>query len=58
MERSGRAEGSFWDRLGRTGRILAIIAAVVILGAGAAYAGTTLLGGDDGGMGGKNKNGK
>jgi len=49
MERSGLAEGSFWDRLGRTGRILAIIAAVVILGAGAAYAGTTLLGKDDGG---------
>jgi len=49
MERSGLAEGSFWDRLGRTGRIMAIIAAVVILGAAAAYAGTTLIGGDDSG---------
>jgi len=57
MERSGLAEGSFWDRLGRTGRILAIIAAVVILGAGAAYAGTTLLGKDDNAKT-KNANGK
>ncbi|MDQ2699944.1 MAG: LytR C-terminal domain-containing protein [Actinomycetota bacterium] len=47
LERSGMIEGSFWDRLGRTGRILAIIAAVVVLGAGAAYAGTTLLGSDE-----------
>ena len=52
MERSGLVEGSFWDRLGRTGRIMAIIAAVVVLGAGAAYAGSTLLGGDDSGSGG------
>jgi hypothetical protein len=58
MERTGLAEDSFWGRLGRTGRILAIIAAVVILGAGAAYAGTTLLGGDDGAKTGKNKPGK
>lgn len=49
LERTGMAEGSFWDRLGRTGRIMAIIAAVVVLGAGAAYAGTTLLGSDDSG---------
>lgn len=49
MERSGLVADSWWARLGRTGRVLAIIAAVVILGAGAAYAGTTLLGGDDGG---------
>ncbi|MGA7436144.1 MAG: LytR C-terminal domain-containing protein [Solirubrobacterales bacterium] len=49
MEREGLIGGSFWDRLGRTGRILAIVATVIILGAGAAYAGTTLLGGDDGG---------
>lgn len=49
LERSGLAGGSFWDRLGRTGRVLAIIAAVLVLGAGAAYAGTTLLGGSDGG---------
>lgn len=57
MERSGLIEDSWWGRLGRTGRVIAIIAAVVILGAGAAYAGTTLLGGDDGGnagSGGKN----
>ena len=27
MERSGLVEGSFWDRLGRTGRIMVIIAA-------------------------------
>lgn len=47
MEREGLVEGSFWERLGRTGRILVIVAAVIILGAGAAYAGTTLLGGDD-----------
>lgn len=48
-ERSGRAGGSRWDRLGRTGRVLAIIAAVVVLGAAAAFAGTTLLGDDSGG---------
>lgn len=48
MERSGLGEASFWDRLGRTGRILAIIAAVVVLAAAAAYAGTSLIGGDDG----------
>lgn len=53
LERSGLAEDSFWGRLGRTGRVLAIVAAVVILGAGAAYAGTTLLGGDDSGNAGK-----
>ncbi len=49
LERSGLDDDSFWNRLGRTGRVMAIVAAVVILGAGAAYAGTTLLGGDDGG---------
>lgn len=58
MERSGLVEGSFWDRLGRTGRILAIIAAVVVLGAVAAYAGSTLLGGDDAGTGGGTGNTK
>ncbi|MEX0620022.1 MAG: LytR C-terminal domain-containing protein, partial [Solirubrobacterales bacterium] len=47
LSRSGHAGGGFWDRLGRTGRIMAIAAAVLIIGAGAAYAGTTLLGGDD-----------
>jgi hypothetical protein len=47
LERTGAINPSFWDRLGRPGRVMAIIAAVVILGAGAAYAGTTLLGGDD-----------
>jgi len=58
MERSGYVEGSFWDRLGRTGRIMAIIAAVVVLGAAAAYAGTTLLGGDDSGSTGAAKSKK
>lgn len=47
LERSELSGGSFWDRLGRPGRIMAIVAAVLIVGAGAAYAGTTLLGGDD-----------
>lgn len=54
LQRDGLVEGSFWERLGRTGRILAIVAAVVVLGAGAAYAGTTLLG-DDGGSTAGNK---
>lgn len=58
LDRTGMAEGSFWDRLGRTGRIMAIIAAVVILGAGAAYAGTTLLGKDSGGKAAKSDGGK
>jgi len=58
MERSGFDDGSFWDRLGRTGRILAIIAAVVVLGAAAAYAGTTLLGNDDSGSTGTTGNAK
>jgi len=57
MERDGIIQGSYWDRLGRTGRVLAIVAAVVILGAGAAYAGTTLLGSDDGGSGSGSKKG-
>jgi hypothetical protein len=48
LERSDLAGGSFWDRLGRTGRIMAIVAVVLVIGAGAAYAGTTLLGSDDG----------
>lgn len=47
LARSGYAEGSFWDRLGRPGRIMVIVATVLILGAAAAWAGTTLLG-DDG----------
>ncbi len=47
LERDGYGGGSFWDRLGRPGRVMAIIAAVLVVGAGAAYAGTTLLGGDD-----------
>jgi hypothetical protein len=47
LERSDLAGGSFWDRLGRPGRIMVIVAAVLIVGAGAAYAGTNLLGGDD-----------
>jgi len=47
--RAGYSEGSFWERLGRPGRIMAIIAAVLILGAAAAWAGTSLLGGSDNG---------
>lgn len=49
LERTGYAESSFWERLGRPGRIMVILATVLILGAAAAWAGTTLLGGDDGG---------
>jgi len=48
LERAGLAEPSYWDRLGRTGRIIAILAAVLILGAAAAWAGTSLLGSDSG----------
>ena len=47
LERDGYGGGNFWDRLGRTGRIMAIIAAVLVVGAGAAFAATTMLGGDD-----------
>lgn len=49
LDRTGEVDGNFWDRLGRTGRIIAIVAAVLIIGAIAAFAGTTLLGGDSGG---------
>jgi hypothetical protein len=47
LERNDLAGGGFWDRLGPTGRVMAIVAAVLVVGAGAAYAGTTLLGSDD-----------
>lgn len=43
MERAGLIETSYWDRLGRSGRIIAIVAAVLILGAAAAWAATSLL---------------
>lgn len=46
LERAGLIEQSFWDRLGRSGRIIAIVAAVLILGAAAAFAATSLLGSD------------
>ena len=46
LERAGLLEESFWDRLGRSGRIIAIVAAVLILGAAAAWAATSLLGSD------------
>lgn len=51
LERAGLAEPSYWDRLGRSGRIIAIVAVVLILGAAAAWAATSLLGSDsnDGG---------
>ncbi len=56
-EREGYG-GGFWERLGRPGRVMAIIAAVLVIGAGAAYAGTTLLGDDDAtNKAGKNNNG-
>jgi len=48
IERAGLAQPSFWDRLGRSGRIIAIVAAVLVLGAAAAWAATTLLGSDSG----------
>lgn len=47
--RAGYAEPSFWERLGRPGRIMAIVAVILMLGAAAAWAGTSLIGGDDGG---------
>lgn len=46
LERAGLVEPSFWDRLGRSGRIIAIVAAVLILGAAAAWAATSLLSSD------------
>lgn len=47
--REGYADASFWERLGRPGRIMAVVAAILILGAAAAWAGTSFLGdGDDG----------
>ena len=57
LEREGYGGASFWDRLGRPGRVMAIIAAVLVVGAGAAYAGTTLLGGDDSSTKAGNNNG-
>ena len=47
MGRAGEFEESFWDRLGRSGRIIAIVAAVLILGAAAAWAATSLLSDSD-----------
>lgn len=40
--------GSFWERLGRGGRIMMIVAAILVVGAAAAWAGTSLLGKNDG----------
>lgn len=57
IERTGY-DGGFWDRLGRPGRIMVILAAVIVLGAGAAWAGTSLLGDDGDGGGGGQKAGK
>jgi hypothetical protein len=51
LERAGLIEPSFWDRLGRSGRIIAIVAAVLVLGAAAAFAATSLLGSDSGDSG-------
>ena len=47
MERAGLVEPSWWERLGKSGRIIAIVAAVLILGAAAAWAASSLLGSDD-----------
>lgn len=52
LQRAGLAGGSYWDRLGRTGRILAVIAVVVVVGAAAAFAATSLMSDDSGGGGG------
>ncbi len=57
LEREGYGNDGFWQRLGRPGRVMAIIAAVLVVGAGAAYAGTTLLGGDDANTQAGNNNG-
>lgn len=57
MERAGLIEESFWDRLGRSGRIIAIVAAVLILGAAAAWAATSLLGSDSDNSGNQNRRG-
>ncbi|MCB0862319.1 MAG: LytR C-terminal domain-containing protein [Solirubrobacterales bacterium] len=57
LERAGLAEPSFWDRLGRSGRIIAIVAAVLILGAAAAWAATSLLGSDESQTGNGGQNG-
>lgn len=57
LERAGLADSSFWDRLGRSGRIIAIVAAVLILGAAAAWAATSLLGSDSGNEGNQRRQG-
>jgi len=57
LERDGLINPSFWDRLGRGGRIMTIVAGVLVLGAAGAFAGTTLLGGNDGTVGQGNGNG-
>ena len=57
MERAGLLEESYWDRLGRSGRIIAIVAAVLILGAAAAFAATSLLGSDSDYSGNQNRRG-
>lgn len=43
LERAGLLETSFWDRLGRSGRVIAVVAAVLVLGAAGAWAATSLL---------------
>lgn len=47
LERAGLVETSFWDRLGRSGRIIAVVAVVLVLGAAGAWAATSLLGTED-----------
>lgn len=58
MERAGLVEPSWWERLGKSGRIIAIVAAVLILGAAAAWAASSLLGSDSDQAGNQNRQGQ
>lgn len=58
--REGYGEGSFWQRLGRPGRIMAVVAVILVLGAAGAWAGKSYLTGKDEGsnVAAKGKQGK
>ncbi len=58
LERAGLVEPSYWDRLGKSGRIIAIVAAVLVLGAAAAWAASSLLGSDSDQAGNQNRQGQ
>ena len=58
MERAGLIEPSWWERLGKSGRIIAIVAAVLILGAAAAWAASCLLGTDSNQAGNQSRQGQ